>query len=132
MARLRRRGRGFGDGVKGHGLAPSLGGTKTVAIKAQEDGEEPGADRAGWPEQSAPGNGAFETILNQVIGQIGIARQRPGITPEGRNAGFDLVEEVAQDGARLAYSTARCQTPPTPSPVTSPGALSSFQKYSGI
>ena len=96
MARLGGRRGQFGYRVDIDLLAPSMGGTKVVAIKVQQNGEKPGADRSGRPEQAALGNGAFEAILHQVIGQVDIARQRPGIAPQGWYAGFDLVEELVQ------------------------------------
>ena len=126
MPWLRRRRCKFGYGVDIDLLAPPMVGTKRVAIKVQQDGKKPGADRSGGPEQPALGNGAFEAILYQVIGQVDIARQRPGIAPESWNAGFNLVEEMVHGMPRL-YSTARCQTPPTPSPLMSPAAMSSYQ-----
>src|SRR5690606_32482039 len=66
----------------------------------EEDGEKPGAYRTGRPEQTAPGNGAFEAVLNQIVGQVGAARQRPCIAPQGGHAGFDLIEEIVHWTAR--------------------------------
>src|SRR5690606_4794018 len=106
--------------------APALRRAQPVAVQVQQNGEQPGANRAGGAEQTPPGNGTFETILHQIIGQIGVARQRPGITPESRHAGFELAEKLIHGRSR-AYSMARCQTPPTPSPLISPAAMSSYQ-----
>src|SRR5690606_21440712 len=62
-----------------------------------EDGEEPGTYRAGRPEEPAPGNRTLQTILHEVIGEVGVARQRAGIAPQRGHAGLDLVDEVAQE-----------------------------------
>lgn len=39
-------------------------------------------------------DGAFEAVLDKIVGAIGIARQRAaGIAPQSRNTGLDLVQE---------------------------------------
>src|SRR5690554_5465632 len=69
MTRLGRRTGGFGDAVEVDRLATPASGTPAVAIDIEQDGEQPGADGTGGPEQSAPGNGAFKAVLHQIVGQ---------------------------------------------------------------
>ena len=75
--------------------------------------------------QALFGDGPLEAILDEIVGLIGIAGERPCIAPQGGHQGLDIVQEARHD---RSYSLARCQTPPMPSPLTSPGFLSPCQR----
>jgi hypothetical protein len=53
-----------------------------------KNGENPTSSIATGPTLAPMGDGAFETILNQVIGRCPIAEQSACVSAQGRNERF--------------------------------------------
>src|SRR5262249_42313790 len=75
-------------------LRPPRQGTPTVLVEVGQDGVEP-APHVAAEEQSFRAQRAHQRILHQVVGDIGVARERAGIAAQGRNHGFETLAKRA-------------------------------------
>ncbi len=64
---------------------PALAFADLIDIKIVHDGEQPLARALAVPPLMKPGKGPYDAILDKIVGLIGIAKERPGITSEMRD-----------------------------------------------
>ena len=98
-----------------HASAPRLPkpGEKEVAL----DGEQPRPEVAVAPPQGPPGDGPFKRILDEIVGCIPIAQERPGIAPERRDLRLDQRGDLVRHQLLAELSAGRLRRRDVPSAV---------------